>query len=122
MMGTIGRLLLKATCVAACLLVSGCIVEDRELNANGGNSTGGECTLINEGPCRQCIVAACPDACTGCQNNPQCIPLITCLYSCSDDSCAIACEQSYPGGVPPMSVLYECVQNSCSSECGSVTG
>lgn len=128
MMGRTGRNLLKVSCVAACLLVSGCIVEDRPLNTKSGgvsgtggsSTTGGQCSMVGEGPCLDCVRGACDGSCVACQNNQQCLDLAQCLNACGDEYCTSTCVQIYPGGMDILNALGECVQAWCSVECGYI--
>jgi hypothetical protein len=80
-----------------------------------------ECPLQTaDPPCDNCMQTKCGAECNACVNNSQCMDLLYCATSCSDDACQQQCFDTYPNGVD---VLLEflgvggCLEVNCSNEC-----
>ena len=89
---------------------------------SGGPSTGsgGTCEASGDcGACGNCAVnGACAAAANGCSSNQLCLGLLGCLNTCTDQACADACANSYPGGLDLYLAVTTCVLcTACPVSC-----
>lgn len=90
-----------------------------------GGGGGGAMPCIQEATCADCRACTRPLLCeaevTSCAAEPDCQPLLDCVYACKNDdlACIQGCATSFPAGQDAASALFACEAcGECEAECG----
>ncbi|HNS96657.1 MAG TPA: hypothetical protein PLJ27_05410 [Polyangiaceae bacterium] len=99
---------------------NGCVPQKCPVECAMGSNT---CEVQSGNPaCDACIRSECVGSCASCSENPDCLALVSCYFSCpsGDHQCQIGCATSHSGGVMAAGALIGptgCVSADCSYWC-----
>ena len=87
--------------------------------SGGGSGTGLSCDALTQGQYPECdsCATACTTECNACNGSTDCLALMSCLYTCSDQSCIDGCASQYPNGVNDYSGFMTCLQEQNCTAC-----
>lgn len=92
--------------------------------ATGTSGSGGATSCASLGDaCTGCISEQCAEAWCSCQDNAECVPMLTCLAICGDDpTCSFKCSNAHGPGVADAFAVTNCGGEKCVGSCDWATG
>ena len=76
-----------------------------------GGGTGG--SAGGTADCATCLQAECGSELTACTGNPDCLAILTCAQTCTDQACLDNCESSNPNGAADWGAVETCATTNC---------
>lgn len=69
--------------------------------------------------CFDCGTGACPSEASACESSPACEEALSCIFSCSDETCANGCVDTglSQADLTALSEFAACAGTSCATEC-----
>lgn len=86
--------------------------------AQGGPAPGPGDSSASDSACDDCLSLQCAAEATACSANRNCLAIVQCASSCSNEACGNACVSASPGGVEALRALLQCTNQFCSAACG----
>lgn len=104
--------------LAPILVVSGCAIDDRELEVTEGERDPACRQESGDNSCTECAKDECCVELVRCQRESECGALSECYGSCTDAACDAVCEDAYPDGLDRYIDLGVCLLRECDVACG----
>ncbi len=95
--------------------VDGSVLDGWAESAGGSNGgTGGSSGI----PCNDCLAMQCTGALDTCSASTECVAIIECTQSCTDQDCVLVCmEAASQEGQDAYQALLACALSDCQAEC-----
>jgi len=88
--------------------------------AQGGAAGGGTCdpqTQVQSTECNDCFGSACGTELKACQDDTNCMAILTCFGECQDNACYTKCATDTPDGQLLLFTWLGCTDATCHDEC-----